>query len=79
MSNQISGTITRKSNGTMEFTPADGAAFSALPSMGDEVTLDVTVIRTAAQIEHAAAVHKAERVAPEPEVAPVPATRRARP
>lgn len=75
---QITGIVTRKSNGSMEFSPADGAAFGSLPEMGDEVALEVTVVRTAAQIEHAAAAHKAERVAPAPEVTPAPANRRAR-
>jgi hypothetical protein len=69
---QIYGTVTRKSNGSIEFVPTDAAAFTKLPAMGDEVTLDITVTRTVAEVEQAAAAAKAERraTASAPAVAP---------
>jgi hypothetical protein len=67
---QISGTVTRKANGVIEFTPADPGAFNKLPAMGDEVTLTVDVMRTAAEVEKATAHAKKERLAPVAEAAP---------
>lgn len=63
MASQISGTITRKSNGSLEFTPADAGTFNQLPAMGDEVTVTIEVTRTAAEIEQAHVAAKRARVA----------------
>lgn len=60
MASQISGTITRKSNGSVEFTPSDAGTFSQLPAMGDEVMMTIDVTRTVAEIERA---HAAARIA----------------
>lgn len=61
---QISGSITRKSNGSIEFTPSDPGAFGGMPAMGDEVTVDIAVTRSASEIA------RAPRVVPVDEVAP---------
>lgn len=79
---QIAGTITRKSNGSLEFTPADAGTFNGLPSMGDEVTVDIAVTRTAAQVEKAVGSQKQSRAAEVPAAtelvtAPVQGDRRA--
>jgi hypothetical protein len=62
---QISGVVTRRSNGALEVMASDGRAVQrvvlhesalgskALPAMGDEVTLDIVTTRTAAEIEAA--------------------------
>lgn len=62
-SQQITGTITRKADGVIQFAPSDPAAFSKLPAMGDEVTITVEVTRTAAEVEKAVAASKRERAA----------------
>jgi hypothetical protein len=59
---QISGTVTRKSNGTIEIQPSDAGTFNKLPAMGDEVSLTVEVTRGAAEIEQANAVARRARV-----------------
>lgn len=68
-SQQITGTITRKANGVIEFSPSDASAFNKLGNMGDEVTVSIEVTRTAAEVEKATAAQKAARVAPAPEPA----------
>jgi hypothetical protein len=62
MASQISGTVTRKSNGSLEFTPADAGTFNQLPAMGDEVTVTIEVTRTVAEIERAHAAARRARV-----------------
>lgn len=57
---ETTGTITRKSNGTIEFTPTDQNA--KLPAMGDEVTLSVEVIATAAEVDKRRTVKEPEPV-----------------
>lgn len=69
-SQQITGTITRKADGVIQFAPSDPAAFSKLPAMGDEVTITVEVTRTAAEVEKAVAASKRERAAAPAEAAP---------
>lgn len=64
MSTQITGTITRKADGAIQFAPSDAAAFNKLPAMGDEVTITVEVTRTAVEIEQANAKAKRDRQAP---------------
>jgi hypothetical protein len=61
---QFTGTVTRKSNGSIEFLPTDATAFGKLPAMGDEVTLDVEITRTAAEVEKATKAEKAARAVP---------------
>jgi hypothetical protein len=62
-SQQITGTITRKADGIIQFAPSDAASFSKLPAMGDEVTITVEVTRSAAEVEKAVAASKKERAA----------------
>jgi hypothetical protein len=73
MPNQsYSGTVTRKSNGSIEFTPSDAGVFNKLPAMGDEVTVSIEVTRTATDVERATADAKAARIASaEADVVPV--------
>jgi hypothetical protein len=63
---QISGTVTRKSNGTIEIQPSDAGTFNKLPAMGDEVSLTVEVTRSAAEIEQANAAPGASAAAASP-------------
>lgn len=63
MSHEFIGTVTRKSNGTIELHPADGGALAKGPAMGDEVTVTIEVTRTAAQIEEAHADARKARLA----------------
>jgi hypothetical protein len=60
---QISGTVTRKSNGTIEIQPSDAGTFNKLPAMGDEVSVTFDVTRSAAEIERANAAARRERAA----------------
>jgi hypothetical protein len=67
---EITGTVTQKSNGTITIKPSDGGAFAKSPAMGDEVAVTIEVTKTVAEIEKEAAEHKAAaKKAPEP-VAP---------
>lgn len=59
---QITGTVTRKSNGTIEIQPSDAGTYTKLPAMGDEVSLTVEVTRSAAEIERANAAARRARV-----------------